>query len=96
MRRFLSEAWLSLPLVDRRTGEWSLSRTMAAGFALGTLHLMESFHEREVTWATVALVVALASLALASAFGKQVFEAVALRLASKLEPQSPVTGGSGE
>ena len=86
--------WISLPLVDRHTGEWSLSRTMAAGFGLGTLHLMESTHASGATWAQTALIVSLASLALASAFGKRVFEAVALRIAGQV-PKAVPTAGEG-
>lgn len=74
--------WVSLPLVDRHTREWSLSRTMAAAFAYGTLHLMESTHGHTMTWAMATLIVSLACLALAAAFGKSVFAAVAMRIAS--------------
>ena len=86
---WLTTVWVSLPLVDRTTREWSLTRTMAASFAYGTLHLMESTHGRSITWAEGTLIVSLALLALASAFGKKVFEAVALRIAGQLPDPTP-------
>lgn len=75
------DIWLALPLVDRHTREWSLTRTMSAVFALGTLHLMESTHDREMTWAMATLIVSMALASLGAAFGKSVFQAIALRIA---------------
>jgi hypothetical protein len=79
--------WVSLPLVDRRTGEWSLSRTMASAFAAATIRWMSDLRHDPVTWEVVALVTLMACVALAAAFGKAVFESVAVRIAGRGEPE---------
>lgn len=83
------KVWVSLPLVDRTTGEWSLSRTLSAAFAVATIRWMADLRTHDdVTWPVVALVTTMALVTLAAAFGKKLFEAVALRIAAPL-PGAP-------
>ena len=83
-RHWAYTVWVSLPLVDRMTAELSLSRILSASFATATIRWMASLRDGEVTWPVVALVTTMALVTLASAFGKRVFEAVALRIAGQV------------
>ena len=84
---WLYRCWISLPLVDRYTGEWSLSRTIAAYFAFHTALLIDGVAPtpERVTFTLAALIVALAILSLAAAFGKAVFSALATLIISKAQ-----------
>ena len=86
---WLWTVWVSLPLVDRRTGEWSLSRTMASAFAAATIRWMSDLRTQPVTWEVVTLVTLMACVALAAAFGKDVFHAVAIRIAGRGQEPEP-------
>lgn len=88
--RWWYRAWIAMPLVDRQTGDLSLSRILALMFAVATVHRMEA-HELVRGWADVTESVAMASLSLASAFGKRVFEAVALRIAGRGQSMATAT-----
>lgn len=80
---WLYRVWVALPLVDRQTGEWSITRTLAAYFALRTGLLIDAVtaNPAHATWAMGALITANVLATMACAFGKRVFEAVALRIA---------------
>lgn len=91
----LYRGWLALPLVDRGTGDLSLSRILSAAFAVATIRWMAELRQAEITWPTVVLVTTMAMVTLAAAFGKRIFEAVALRLAGRTEQAAAPAGAGG-
>lgn len=76
---FADRLWRRLPIVDRDTGSWSISRTIALYFAFEAGDVLDE-HKTSLTMAVAVVCISLALIAGAMAFGKSYFGQLLTRL----------------